>query len=87
MRAGDLETRLSKAHVELKKLREQLVSAEATKLEAEQALAQAKKREGVRREEEKTEESVTSSATMDVFEVVVPTKLIYKENEIDNDQK
>ncbi|WOK95660.1 interactor of constitutive active ROPs 4-like isoform X2 [Canna indica] len=109
-RAGDLEIKLSKAQAELKKLREQLTSAEAAKLEMEQALAQAKKRvpaaapaskgeeeksplsldsqqEGVRQEEEKPEESVTSPATMDVFEVVVPTEPIHRENEIDNDQK
>ncbi|THU64735.1 hypothetical protein C4D60_Mb01t29560 [Musa balbisiana] len=104
-RVTDLETKLKKAQEELKRLRDQVVSAEAAKTEAEQALVKAKKRitataptakgEDVKRhvpqesrkeggppqENKSEEESVTSPATMDVFEVVVPTEPIHRENE------
>ncbi|XP_042424322.1 interactor of constitutive active ROPs 4-like isoform X2 [Zingiber officinale] len=108
-RAAELETKLSKAQVELKKLREQLAEAEAAKREAERALAKAKKRvpaatlakkrkeeqlalsrdsqpEGVRKNDT-VEESVTSPATMDVFEVVVPSESVLTEDEADSEQK
>ncbi|XP_064993085.1 interactor of constitutive active ROPs 4-like isoform X2 [Musa acuminata AAA Group] len=104
-RVTDLETKLKKAQEELKRLRDQVASAEAAKTEAEQALVKAKKRitataptakgEDVKRhvpqesrkeggppqENKSEEESVTSPATMDVFEVVVPTEPIHRENE------
>ncbi|CAL9092342.1 Interactor of constitutive active ROPs [Musa troglodytarum] len=104
-RLADLETKLSRAQEELKKLKHQLASAEAAKLEAEQALAKAKNRipaaastpkdeevkpllpqdsggQGNRQRENKPEEeSVTSPATMDVFEVMLPTEAIHGENE------
>ncbi|CAL9083025.1 unnamed protein product [Musa acuminata var. zebrina] len=104
-RLTDLETKLKKAQEELKRLRDQVASAEAAKTEAEQALVKAKKRitptaptakgEDVKRhvpqesrkeggppqENKSEEESVTSPATMDVFEVVVPTEPIHRENE------
>lgn len=43
-RVADLETKLTRAQEELKKLREQLVSTEAAKKEAQEALEEAKKR-------------------------------------------
>ncbi|RWW03867.1 hypothetical protein GW17_00032942 [Ensete ventricosum] len=108
---ADLETKLSRAQEELKKLKHQLASAEAAKLEAEQALTKAKKRipaaastpkaeevnpllsqdsgeQGDRQRENKPEEeSVTSPATMDVFEVVLLTEAIHGENEAAGNEK
>ncbi|KAJ8499226.1 hypothetical protein OPV22_009778 [Ensete ventricosum] len=110
-RVTDLETKLKKAQEELKRLRDQVASAEAAKIEAEQALVKAKKRitvtaptakgENVKRhlpqesrreggppqENKSEEESVTSPATMDVFEVVVPTEPVHRENEAVSMQK
>ncbi|CAL9074627.1 unnamed protein product [Musa textilis] len=111
-RVTDLETKLKKAQEELKRLRDQVASAEAAKMEAEQALVKAKKRitaaaaptakgEDVKRhlpqesrkeggppqENKSEEESVTSPATMDVFEVVGPTEPGHRENEAVSMQK
>ncbi|XP_074575790.1 interactor of constitutive active ROPs 4-like [Curcuma longa] len=108
-RVVELETKLSKAQAELKKLKERLDAAEAAKVEAEQALAKAKKRTPVAavdaEAEEETpaqapdsrpedvrqnvneEESVTSPATMDVFEVVVPAEPVPPEDEVDGEQR
>ncbi|WOK97896.1 interactor of constitutive active ROPs 4-like [Canna indica] len=99
-RTAEMETKLGKAQEELKKLRNQLASVEAAKLEAQQALAKAEKRipaapvtpvndgedeeEKPRLEQENNkseEESISSPATMDVFEVVAPI-----EDEVDSNQ-
>ncbi|KAG6504218.1 hypothetical protein ZIOFF_036549 [Zingiber officinale] len=104
----ELETKLSKAQAELKKLKDRLASAEAAEVETEKALAKAKKRlpaasvdakgagvtpplardsrSGDARQNDKGH-SVTSPATMDVFEVVVPVGPLPVVDEVDGEER
>ncbi|XP_072968182.1 interactor of constitutive active ROPs 4-like isoform X2 [Typha angustifolia] len=92
-RVASLEAKLTKAQEEMKKLREELASVEAAKLETQVKLEEAKKQISVSSQEvveeeattkEEEEESSTTSPATDVFEVVVPVES--EKNERDDEQ-